>query len=329
MKIGILGAGTWGNALAHLLAGKGYDVAVWSALPDEIDYLNEHREHFNLPGVALPESIEFTASIEQAASGKDIVVFATPSQFIRGTAKSARPHIPEHQVCVSVAKGIEQGSFDTMSQIIEEELAGLDATLVALSGPTHAEEVARDMLSTIVAASEDAEAAALVQETFATPWMRVYTGTDPKGTELCGALKNVIALASGIATGLGCGDNARAALITRGLAEMKRLGLAMGCAESTFYGLAGMGDLIVTCSSEHSRNNRAGKLIGQGKTPDEACEEVGMVVEGLNALPAAVALGKKYGVELPITQAVDAVVSGRIAAADIIDMLYARELKAE
>ena len=329
MNIGILGAGTWGNALANLLAGKDYGVTVWSALPDEIDYLDEHREHFNLPGVKLDSRIEFTADIHEAASGKDIVVFATPSQFIRGTARSAREHVPQGQLCVSVAKGIEKDTFLTMSQIVEQELAGLAPQLVALSGPTHAEEVARCMFSTIVAASEDATAARAVQEAFATPWMRVYTSDDPKGAEICGALKNVIALAAGAASGLGCGDNARAALITRGLAEMKRLGLAMGCKESTFYGLAGMGDLIVTCSSEHSRNNKAGRLIGQGKSVEEACEEVGMVVEGLNALPAALALSEKHGVDMPITHAVDAVVSGRVSADCIIDMLYAREQKPE
>lgn len=329
MKIGVLGAGTWGNALANLLAGKGYDVAVWSALPDEVVHLSEHREHVNLPGVHLNDSIEFTADMAVAAEGKDLVVFATPSQFIRGTARQARPHLPQGQVCVSVAKGIEKDTFYTMSQIIGEELDGLEPRIVALSGPTHAEEVARGMFSAIVASSLDDEAACMVQDAFATPWMRVYTGRDPHGSEICGALKNVIALASGIATGLGCGDNARAALMTRGLAEMRRLGLALGCEEATFYGLTGMGDLIVTCSSQHSRNNRAGQLMGQGKTPDEACKEVGMVVEGLNALPAALALSERYGVDMPIAQAVDDIASGRVPASSIIDMLYAREQKAE
>ena len=329
MRIGILGAGTWGNALANLLASKHYDVTVWSALPDEIGYLNEHRAHFNLPGVHLDDAIVFTADIERAAANKDIVVFATPSQFIRGTARSARPHIPRSQVCVSVAKGIEKDTYLTMSEVIGSELEGLAPRLVALSGPTHAEEVARRMFSTIVSASDDHEAALFVQEAFSTPWMRVYTGADPLGAEVCGALKNVIALASGIATGLGCGDNARAAIMTRGLAEMRRLGLALGCQESTFYGLAGMGDLIVTCSSEHSRNNRAGKLIGQGKTPEEACKEVGMVVEGLNALPVAIALSEKYQVDMPLAHAVDSVVNGRVPVENVADMLYARELKQE
>ena len=329
MHIGLLGSGTWGTALANLLASQGHDVVVWSAIPDEVDYLSREREHKNLPGVPLDPGIAFTCSMEEAAGGQDLVVVSTPSQFVRSTSRAARPYVAQGQIVVSVAKGIEDGTFCTMCDIIAEELDGLDARLVALSGPTHAEEVARGMVSCIVAASTDAEAARLVQETFSTPWMRVYTSSDPRGTEVCGAIKNVIALASGVATGLGCGDNARAALITRGLAEMMRLGAAMGCNLATFYGLAGMGDLIVTCSSRHSRNNRCGILIGQGLSAEDACREVGMVVEGLNALPAAVALAKKYEVELPIVDAVDAVVSGRIAAADVIEILYSRELKAE
>lgn len=329
MKIGVLGAGTWGCALANLLAGKGYEVALWSALPSEIDYLEEHQECCNLPGVRLEDSIRFTLDMAKAASGKDIVVFVTASQYIRATARSARPFLPGGQICVSAAKGIEQGSFNAMSEVIAEELEGLSPRMVALTGPTLAGEVARSMISTVVAASADQEAARFVQKAFATSWMRVYTGSDPKGAEVCAAFKNIIALASGIASGLGCGENARAALMTRGLAEMKRLGLALGCDEATFYGLAGMGDLIVTCSSEKSRNFRAGKLIGQGKTADEACKEVGMVVEGLNALPAALALAEECQVELPIAQAVDDIVSGRLPVQDAIGTLYSRELKAE
>ena len=329
MKIGVLGAGTWGCALANLLAGKGYEVALWSALPSEIGYLEEHQECCNLPGVRLEDSILFTLDMAKAASGKDIVVFVTASKYIRATARSARPFLSSGQICVSAAKGIEQGSFNTMSEVIAEELEGLSPRMVALTGPTLAGEVARSMISTVVAASADQEAARFVQKAFATSWMRVYTGSDPKGAEVCAAFKNIIALASGIASGLGCGENARAALMTRGLAEMKRLGLALGCDEATFYGLAGMGDLIVTCSSEKSRNFRAGKLIGQGKTADEACKEVGMVVEGLNALPAALALAEECQVELPIAQAVDDIVSGRLPVQDAIGALYSRELKAE
>ena len=329
LEIGVLGAGTWGTALANLLAGKGYHVDAWSALPEDTEYMATHREHKNLPGVPISENITFTANMELAASGKDLVVFSSPSQYVRSTAAKARPYLAEGQLCASVAKGIERKTFCTMSDIIAEELNGLSPRIVALTGPTFAHEVALGMISCILAASTDAEAAREVQEIFGTGWMRVYTSDDPHGAEICGALKNIIALASGVATGLGCGDNARAALITRGLAEIKRLGLAMGCKESTFYGLAGTGDLILTCTSTQSRNTRAGILIGQGRTAQEACDEVGMVVEGLNVLPAALELSLAYSVEMPITQALAAVVSGSIPASDIIDILYARQQKPE
>lgn len=327
--IGILGAGTWGIALATLLATKNYDVTVWSALPQEIESLQRTHMHAKLPGVKLPVSLNYTSDIQSACENKDIVLIATPSVYVRGTARSAKPFLPQNQIVVCVAKGIETQTLMTMTDIIDEELAGLNPRLVALSGPTHAEEVARCMSSTIVSASTDAQAAKYVQGVFATNFMRVYTNDDPKGVELCGALKNVIALASGIAKGLGCGDNARAALITRGLAEMKRLGEALGCKEAAFNGLAGLGDLVVTCTSEHSRNNKAGFLMGQGLTPDQATHEVGMVVEGLNALPAMVKLRDEYQVEMPIVSAVDDVVSGRMSANEAIESLYAREQKAE
>ncbi len=327
--IGILGAGTWGIALATLLATKGYDVTVWSALPEEIISLQRTNMHAKLPGVKLPASLKYTSSIQKACTDKDIVLIATPSIYVRETARAAKPYLPHNQLVVCVAKGIETQTSMTMTDIIEEELTGLSPRLVALSGPTHAEEVARCMSSTIVSASTDAEAAAYVQDVFATSFMRVYTNDDPKGVELCGAIKNVIALASGIAKGLGCGDNARAALITRGLAEMKRLGAALGCRESAFNGLAGLGDLVVTCTSEHSRNNKAGYLMGQGLTPEQATQEVGMVVEGLNALPAIVKLRDEHHVEMPLVSAVDDVVNGRMSASEAIEALYARELKAE
>lgn len=328
-SIAVLGAGTWGIALAKLLCVKGHSVTVWSALPDEIEQLSATAQHPKLPGVELPAGLRYTASLEEACAGRDLLVFATPSVFVRGTARDARPYIPQGQLAVCVAKGIEADTLFTMTDVIEQELDGLGARLVALSGPTHAEEVARCMPSTIVSASEGAAAARQVQEIFATPFMRVYTNGDPKGVELCGALKNVIALAAGIAKGLGCGDNAKAAIITRGLAEMKRLGAAVGCRPETFNGLAGLGDLVVTATSEHSRNNRAGTLMGQGLSPEEAKAQVGMVVEGLNALPAMVELRDRHGVDMPIVTAVDDVVAGRLTAAQAMDSLFARDLKAE
>ena len=332
-RIGVLGAGTWGMALARMLSLKGCPVTVWSALPREVEEYAKTRRHPNLPGMVIPEEIVFTGDIGEAIRGAEIVLFAVPSVFVRGTAASAAPYLTERQVIVDVAKGLEPGTLLTMTGIIEDELKKLrpelSCSLVALSGPTHAEEVAQDMLTSIVSASGDPEAAVLVQDVFTTKCMRVYTNSDVLGVELCGALKNIIALASGIAAGLGCGDNARAALITRGLAEICRLGIRMGCREETFMGLAGVGDLIVTATSRHSRNNRAGMLIGQGKTPEEAKKEVGMVVEGINALPGALQLAKRYGIEMPITFAVNSVVSGRETAADAVRGLMDRQRRDE
>ena len=331
IKIAVFGAGTWGIALARLLAVNGRDVTVWSAIPAELKSLSTTHRHPNLPGMVLPSTIHYTADIAEACAGKDILLFAVPSVFVRSTAKKAAPHITEGQLIVDVAKGVEDKTLMTMSEIIEDELARQKrhARVVALSGPTHAEEVARDMPTLIVAASEDEEAAKAVQKAFSTPTFRVYTNTDRRGTELGGAVKNVIALAVGIALGLGYGDNAKAALITRGNAELSRLGIAMGCKPETFMGLSGMGDLIVTCTSMHSRNLHAGMLLGHGKSVEEAKTEVGQVVEGINALPAACRLAKKYKVEMPIVQSVDAILGGRLAAGNALAALMGRDLKRE
>ena len=331
IKIAVFGAGTWGIALARLLAVNGRDVTVWSAIPTELKSLSTTHRHPNLPGMELPSSMHYTADIEEACTGKDILLFAVPSPFVRSTAKKAAPYIPEGQLIVDVAKGIEDKTLMTMSDIIEDELAKQKHTarVVALSGPTHAEEVARDMPALIVAASQQEEAAKAVQKAFSTPTFRVYTNDDRRGTELGGAVKNVIALAVGIALGLGYGDNAKAALITRGNAELARLGAAMGCKPETFSGLSGMGDLIVTCTSMHSRNLHAGMLLGHGKTVEEAKTEVGQVVEGINALPAACRLAKKYKVDMPIVQSVDAILGGRLAASNALASLMGRDLKRE
>ncbi len=328
MKIGVLGAGTWGIALARMLCNSGSSVTVWSAIEKEIDNLWATRKHPNFPGVELPEQISYTKDLREACSG-NILVFAVPSPYVRETARRAAPYINDGQIVVDVAKGIEANTLYTMTEIIADELKNIKVKLVALSGPTHAEEVIKDLPTTIVSASDDARAATTVQRVFNTDCMRVYTNDDVRGVELCGAMKNVIALASGIATGLGCGDNARAALITRGIAEISRLGTAMGCREQTFGGLAGIGDLIVTATSMHSRNNRCGVLIGQGVPVEKAIKQVGMVVEGINALPAAIRLAKKYKVEMPIVETVDAVVNGKVDVSMAIQKLMSRELKSE
>ena len=329
IKIGVLGAGTWGVALARMLCLAGHRVMLWSAIEKEIDEISATRKHPNLPGVELPKEITYTKDIQTVCEGKDILLLAVPSPFVRVTARKAAPYVSDGQIIVDVAKGIEENTLYTMTQIIADELKNPNVKLVALSGPTHAEEVVKDLPTTIVSASEDLDAALLVQRVFTTPCMRVYTNDDVLGVEICGALKNIIALASGIAIGLGCGDNAKAALITRGIAEISRLGLAMGCREQTFGGLAGIGDLIVTATSKHSRNLRCGMLLGQGVPVDEATKQVGMVVEGLNALPAALALSKKHGIEMPIIDTVDAVVSGRVSISDAIRTLMSRDLKSE
>lgn len=330
-KIAVFGAGTWGIALARLLAVHGKDVTVWSAIPAELKALSTTHRHPNLPGMELPATMHYTADIAEACAGRDVLLFAVPSPFVRATAKKAAPHIPDDQLIVDVAKGVEDKTLMTMSEIIEDELAkaGRKARVVALSGPTHAEEVARDMPTAIVAACAEEEAAKTVQKIFNTPTFRVYTNDDRRGTELGGAVKNVIALAVGIALGLGYGDNAKAALITRGNAELARLGAAMGCKPETFAGLSGMGDLIVTCTSMHSRNLHAGMLIGRGKSVEQAKTEVGQVVEGINALPAACRLAKKYKVEMPIVQAVEAILDGKLEARSALMSLMGRSLKRE
>lgn len=327
MRIGILGTGTWGTALARMLSLDGNDVVMWSAIEREVTELSEKRAHPNLVGMKIPDNIAFTACIEEACNDAQIVVFAVPSPYVRSVARQAKNCISKETVIVDVAKGIELESLKTMTEVIADELG--DVKLVALSGPTHAEEVAKDLPTTIVSASRDYDAAELVQKVFSNKVMRVYSNSDILGVELCGALKNIIALAAGISSGLGYGDNAKAAIITRGAAEMSRLGLAMGCDIKTFYGLAGVGDLIVTCTSIHSRNNHAGFLIGKGHSPKRAIEEVGMVVEGMNALPSAMEIAKKYGVDIPIISAVNEIVANGANPADVVASLMTREYKIE
>ena len=327
-SIGVLGAGTWGIALARMLSVHGHDVSVWSALPEEIDEYIRTRVNPNLPDMRVPDEVSFTKDIKEICGDKDILLFAVPSVYVRSTAKAAAPYVKAGQIIVDVAKGLEPETLKTMTEVIAEEIDKPGCKYVALSGPTHAEEVAIDMPTCIVSACEDIDVACKVQDIFSNPVMRVYTNTDVKGVEICGALKNVIALAAGISAGLGYGDNARAGLMTRGLVEIKHLGLKMGCREETFSGLAGMGDLIVTATSEHSRNNRCGRLLGQGVPPDEAIRQVGMVVEGVNAIPAALELAERYGVEVPLVSAVAKILDGEDART-VANSLMSREKKSE
>jgi glycerol-3-phosphate dehydrogenase (NAD(P)+) len=326
--IAVIGAGSWGTALAKLLADNGHKVTVYSAIGSEIDMLNEyHEQKEKLPGVILPDDMCFTSDLQEAMQDKEILVLAVPSPFTRATAKNMSRYAKKGQLIVSVAKGIEDESFCTLSQIIEDEIEG--SRVVVLCGPTHAEEVGKGVPTAIVAGSENNEDALLVQDIFMNTYFRVYTSDDPYGMELGGALKNVIALAAGIADGLGYGDNTKAALITRGIHEIARLGVACGGKRETFEGLTGIGDLIVTCASMHSRNRRAGILIGQGKSADEAMEEVKQVVEGVYSAKAAMHLSAKHGVDMPIVQEVNRVLFENKKPADALVDLMTRGRKSE
>lgn len=327
-KVGIVGAGSWGTALTILLNRNGHDVTVWSIDQKEIDMLSSEREHKSkLPGVKIPKEILFTTDIEYAVKNKDFIVLAVPSVFTRSTAKTMSPFVKQGQIIVDVAKGIEESTLMTLSEQINEEIPQADVAV--LSGPSHAEEVGRGLPTVVVIGSKRKETAVYLQTMFMNEVFRVYTSPDVLGIELGGALKNVIALAAGIADGLGYGDNTKAALITRGIAEIANLGVAMGGSRESFVGLTGIGDLIVTCASIHSRNRRAGILIGQGKSMEEAMKEVNMVVEGVYSAKAAVKLGKKYNTPMPIVNAVNEVLFDGKNPKDAVNDLMMREGKVE
>ena len=327
-KVGIIGAGSWGIALALLLKNNGHEVTVWSIVEDEIAMLNREREHKDkLPGVMLPESIIFTTDLELSVKGKELLVLAVPSPYTRSTSHLLKDLVSEGQIIVNVAKGIEEGTFMTLSQIIEDEVP--QSNVAVLSGPSHAEEVGRGIPTTIVVGAHTQKTAETVQNIFMNEVFRVYISPDILGIELGAALKNVVALAAGIADGLGYGDNTKAALITRGIAEIARLGVAMGGKYETFAGLSGIGDLIVTCASMHSRNRKAGFLIGQGKTMDEAMKEVKMVVEGVYSAKAAMGLAKKYNIDMPIIEQVNEVLFNKKPADAAVKDLMIRDKKLE
>lgn len=327
-NVGVVGAGSWGTALALLLHSNGHQVTVWSINEEEVEMLSKEREHKSkLPGVKIPEDMVFTSDMETAIKEKDFLVLAVPSAFTRGTARNMKPFVKEGQIIVDVAKGIEEDTLMTLSQQIEEEIP--QANVAVLSGPSHAEEVGRGLPTAVVIGAKTEETARYLQEMFMNHVFRVYISSDMLGMELGGALKNVIALAAGIADGMGYGDNTKAALITRGIAEIARLGVKMGGAIESFTGLTGIGDLIVTCASVHSRNRKAGYLMGQGKTMEEAMAEVKMVVEGVYSAKAAAKLGKKYGVALPIVDKVNEVLFEGKDPKEAVDELMLRDSKAE
>lgn len=327
-KIGIIGAGSWGTALSVVLHKNGHEITIWSILASEIDMLKTDHEHKDkLPGVKLPEDMTFTTDLKEAVLHKDVLVLSVPSVYTRSTSKLLKDFVKEGQIIVNVAKGIEDHSLMTLSEVVEQEIP--QSTVAVMSGPSHAEEVGRGIPTTIVVGAKKRETAEYLQNLFMNDVFRVYTSSDVLGIELGGALKNVVALAAGIADGLGYGDNTKAALITRGITEIARLGTAMGAKFETFCGLTGIGDLIVTCASMHSRNRRAGILIGQGKTMEEAMSEVKMVVEGVYSAKAAMGLSLKYDVQLPIIEQVNQVLFEGKLAADAVKDLMLRDKKIE
>ncbi len=327
-RIGIIGAGSWGTALTHCLSENGHSCRVWSISQEEVDMINTfHEQKEKLPGVILPESVQATTDLAEAMSDRDALVLAVPSPFTRATAARMRPYCRFGQLIVSVAKGLEENSLMTLSEIIREEVP--QSEVVVLCGPTHAEEVGAGLPTAIVAGSANERAAAYVQDLFMSDVMRVYTSTDVRGMEIGAALKNVIALAAGVADGLGYGDNTKALLITRGIAEITRLGVSAGARAETFAGLTGIGDLIVTCASMHSRNRRAGILIGQGKTAEEAMKEVRQVVEGVYSARAGLQMAEKYGVDAPIIRSANDVLFGGKSPAEATRQLMLRSRKAE
>ncbi len=297
-KISVIGSGSWGTAIAIMLAEMGHHILLWSYLKSESDELAKNKENIPfLPGVKIPDNVSYTSDISLCADC-DLIIMATPSHGMRNTAKALAPYVKEGQIILNISKGIEEGSLMTMSQVIGDELPKCDISV--MSGPSHAEEVSRKIPTTNVIASKSAETAEYIQNLIMNPNFRIYTNTDILGVELGGSVKNVIALCAGILDGMGLGDNTKAALMTRGLVEMTRLGVAMGAKKETFSGLSGIGDLIVTCTSMNSRNRRAGILIGQGKSLEEAQKEVNMVVEGVRSCKAVKALAEKAHVDMPI-----------------------------
>lgn len=325
-NIAVIGSGTWGVALSIHLANLGNNVKIWSFTQEETDAINNEKKCKFLPNATIPQNVTCSTNIKAVIEGTDIILHVTPSKFVRSTIKKYEEFV-QNQPIIMCAKGLEEGSLKTLSQIIEEELPGKEYGI--FSGPSHAEEVSIGIPTAIVIASKSENVRNLVQETFMCENMRVYTSDDVIGVELGGALKNIIAFCAGIATELGLGDNSFAALISRGLVEISRLGVKMGGKHDTFYGLSGLGDLIVTCMSEHSRNRRAGRLIGKGYTVEEAKKEIGMVIESIDNIDIAYELAKKYDVEMPIVNTVYDVLYNGLDPKEAVTILMTRGKKSE
>ena len=327
-KIGVIGAGSWGTALAVTLSDKGHSVKIWDLDKDHLDSMAKERENRKyLPGVKFGDNLETAADLKKVTDGADLILFSVPAQHFRSAFENALPYLKPEMILVNVAKGIEQKTLKRLSEIAAESMP--DAKYVVLSGPSHAEEVGIKLPTTVSVASKDMKLAEEVQDIFMTDRFRVYTSTDVTGLELGGALKNIIALGAGISDGMGFGDNAKAALMTRGIVEITRLGVALGAKPETFAGLAGVGDLIVTCTSMHSRNRRCGIMIGEGLDPKEAVKRVGMVVEGMFTAEAAYELARQVGVEMPITEQIYKAINGQTDPRDAVNSLMTRERKEE
>ena len=325
-NIAVIGSGSWGMALAIHLARCGNNIKVWSFLDEEKDLINNERKCKFLPNIEIPDNIICSTDFEEVIKDTEFILHVTPSKFTRDIFKQYKEFVGNKPVIIC-SKGFEKESLNTLDEVIKEEMP--DVRLGVLSGPSHAEEVSIAIPTVLVIASEDKEILEMVQETFMCPEMRIYTSSDVKGVELGGALKNIIAFCAGVASGIGLGDNTFAALVTRGLGELTRLGVALGGEKDTFYGLSGLGDLIVTCLSEHSRNRKAGKLIGQGKTLEEAKKEVGMVIESIDNIEVAYELGRKNNVYMPIVEMVYKVIYEQLDPREAVKNLMTRDRKSE
>ena len=328
----VIGAGTWGIAVSHLLCRNGHNVTVYGRNHEHIKKIIKTRTYDKLPGLLINKNIDFTSNLRESISNKNIIIFAVPSNAFRNVVNETVSSVNGKEYFITLTKGIENKTLFTMSEVIDDELKKKNINskrIIALSGPTHAEEVAVDMPTMVVSASKNLQSAKYIQDVFMNDTFRVYTNKDIKGVELCAAFKNIIAISSGLLTGMGFGDNIKAATITRGIAEMVRAGKCMGCKKDTFYGLAGIGDMIVTATSIHSRNYKFGKLIGEGYTTEKALKKIGMVVEGYNFLPTAIKIKNKFKLDLPVTNGIYQIVINGEKPKKILKLLMTRSKKSE